>query len=174
MIEISCPRCNARLRIDGKTGRCEAAGGRKPLAHSETLVPDNVPTPSTSSTEASSSKEKIFLADGSIRVTSAWFRVGSRRYAIEDIASVKQTYRPPRRAVPIFMAALGLLLVYLGTQVLGVSLIILAVFWLGGQYDSYSVSLVTPHGKMRVFTSIDQEYISRIVAALNEAVVRRG
>jgi Family of unknown function (DUF6232) len=177
MIEISCPHCNARFRIDekyaGKKATCRACGGWVAIPPVETFVPDDEATLPISPTETSSPEERVFLDERSVKVTSARLVARSQTYAIKDIASVEHTAELAPLAVPLLAAALGFVSIYHGAVALSAPFLIFAALWLVERNDSYNVNLITASGKRRVLASTDKEYISRVVEALNAAIVCR-
>jgi hypothetical protein len=88
----------------------------------------------------------------------------------------------PGKAGPIVCLIIGLILLAMGFgENLGVVLLFTlagALIAGGGLYvlcrarPSYSVTVTSSGGEIRALTSADKDYISKIVASINEAIVR--
>lgn len=118
-------------------------------------------------------EERSFLKEGGIAVTSARFIVPSQTYAMAGVTSVKNAEESPKRSYPIVCGIIGLLFLF-GVPVVGLVLIVTAVVWWIGQKRQYHVLLTTAGGEMKALSSQDGSFISRVVQALNDAIVARG
>jgi ABC-type Fe3+ transport system permease subunit len=118
-------------------------------------------------------EEKTFLSEGGVTVTNARFIVSSQTYAMSGITSVKNSQEPPKRSYPIICGLLGLLFL-VGVPLLGIVLVILAIVWWIGQKSQYHVLLTTASGEMKALSSTDGDLITKVVQALNDAIVARG
>lgn len=119
-------------------------------------------------------EEQTFLNEGSVTVTNARFIVPSQTFAMAGITSVKNSEEPPKRSYPMICGIIGLLLLSGGTLVLGIGVLILAFVWWIGQKSTYHVLLATAGGEMKALSSTDSAFISKVVTAINEAMVARG
>ena len=124
-------------------------------------------------------EEKVFFSNGSVRVTSTRFIVGSQTYAMSGITSVKASEIPPPRGLPIALGILGLLLLVLAdglVKVLGLGLIGLAVWIFTKQRPVCAVVLSSSSGEVQALDDSMNPHadIRGVVSALNEAIIYRG
>jgi hypothetical protein len=136
-------------------------------------------------------REAVILSEGGITVTKTRFMVRGQTYALANITSVSAATIPPRRGGVIALLLLGGLLSLIGfgtmsdrgpeSRLAGIILLILGLILAGVglfvfkvQKDSYAVVLNTAGSEMRTSISRDGDFILRVVAALNEAIVARG
>lgn len=118
-------------------------------------------------------EEQTFLNEGSVTVTNARFIVPSQTFAMAGITSVKNSEEPPKRSYPVICGIIGFLCLS-GAPVFGIGLLIVAVVWWIGQKSNYHVLLATAGGEMKALSSTDGAFISKVVTAINEAMVARG
>ena len=119
-------------------------------------------------------EEKIFLNEGVVTVTNARFIVASQTFSMAGITSVKNSEEPPKRSYPVICGIIGFLCLIGGAPVIGIGLLVLAVVWWIGQKANYHVILATAGGEMEALSSADGAFISKVVTAINEAMVARG
>lgn len=117
--------------------------------------------------------EKVFMSEGGVTVTSSRFIVSSQTYAMSGITSVKNSTKYPSRTGPIVLGILGGVMLanssWYGAIPLG-----LAVLWWISQKVEFHVLLTTAAGEMEALSGEDQEFTSRVVKALSDAIVFRG
>ena len=118
-------------------------------------------------------EEKNILSENGVTVTNTRFIVPAQTYAMAGITSVKNFEEPPKRMYPIGCGIVGLLFLA-GVPVLGVGLIVLAVFWWIYQKTKYHVLLTTAGGEVKALSSQNGPFISKVIQALNDAIVARG
>lgn len=118
-------------------------------------------------------EEKSIFNEGGVTVTSARFIVPSQTYAVAGITSVKNYEERPKRSYPIGCGIVGLLFLA-WVPVLGIALIVLAAIWWNGQKTKYEVLLTTAGGEVKALSSQNGQFISKVIQALNEAIVARG
>jgi len=99
-----------------------------------------------------------------------------KTYAMSGVTSVKSWEKTPSRKGPIILIVIGVLLLAAGK-----SAIIGAVLFIGGgiawwvsQKSEFSVMLTSASGEMQAYTSKDGAFVSKIVNAVNDAIVHRG
>lgn len=117
--------------------------------------------------------EQVVLEEGNVKVTNTRFIVAGQTYAMNGVTSVEQFAKKPARIVPIVIG-IGGLIALSGSVIFAIILLgIAAALWIF-QKATYSVLLSTSSGKAQALTSKDEQYISRVVAALNDAIISRG
>lgn len=118
-------------------------------------------------------EEKTFFEYEGVKVTNARFVVDHQTFAMSNITSVSTAQEHPSRVWPILFIIAGLVLC-LTVPVLGVFLICIGALWMWQQKSKYHVMLKTSGGEAKALTSHQKDYISKVVAALNNAIVHRG
>ena len=117
--------------------------------------------------------EKTFFEYEDVKVTNTRFISGSQTYAMSNVTSVKAFEEKPSRLWGIVALLIGLVV---ASNTLAVGLIISAVaaFYLYQQKTVYHVMLATSGGETSALKTHQREYLSKVVSALNEAIVHRG
>ena len=135
--------------------------------------------------------EAAFLNEGGVTVTKTRFMVHAQTYALANITSVSAARIPAKRGGFVVCALLGLLVIGAALVAMlmgdrddlapGLSVLIIGLIFVGvgillfkGAKDSYVVVLNTAGSETKALSSRDSGFISRVVAALNEAIVARG
>ncbi len=118
--------------------------------------------------------EQTFLNESGIKVTNSRFIVPGETYAMSGITSVKTMKRTPSRKGPIALVALGLIFLYFRIQNVGFLLLIAGVLWWFLNKPKYAVLLHSASGEAEAFSSKDGPQVTRIIDALNNAIVARG
>jgi hypothetical protein len=116
--------------------------------------------------------ETTFLDEQGITVTNSRFVAGGRTFAMSGITSVHTTRTDPSRKGPIILIVLGL--IFLAAYGIGLLGIIGGVLWWMSQKPEFSIVLSSASGQVQAYTSQDSDFISRIVGAVNEAIIARG
>ena len=121
-------------------------------------------------------EEKTFLSEGGVTVTSARFIVRAQTFAMSGITSVKAFEEQPKRAWPIIFLVVGILFLLGGKDslVLGLILATMGGAWLAIQKATFHVLLATASGEAKALSSHNRQWINKVVAAINEAIVHRG
>jgi len=119
-------------------------------------------------------EEKEFFSYDDVKVTNARFIVGSQTYAMSNITSVKASEDSPGRFTPIACVVVGVACLFGSVKEFGIFLILLGGVWLACLKTTYYVSLTTAGGESKALSSEQREYIEKVVAALNNAIVHRG
>lgn len=144
------------------------------------------------------SEEVTYYSDGAIRVTNARAVLGGKTYAMANITSVTMGKIPANRTAGIVIALAGLVIAScagcpavfalsssgsdttvfwvasVGVGLLGLLALAAGIAVAAGAQPSYVVRLGSASGETNALVSRDQEYIQKIVSALNEAIIRRG
>ncbi len=120
--------------------------------------------------------ERSFLEEGGVTITNSRFIVAGQTFAMSGVTSVKGVTHTPSRKGPIILIAIGVLAFLAGKEALvgGLVFIAAAVAWWMFQKPKYVVVLHSASGEAEALTSQDGSFISKVVGALNEAIVARG
>jgi len=109
--------------------------------------------------------EQVFLDTGHVKVTLSRLIVGSTTYAMNGITSVWQTNNLSEKSDIYVQMFIGLFLLLIPT--------ILGLFKLLLYSERYSLMISTASGNEVAYTSSSQQEISKIIKAINEALVAR-
>ena len=129
--------------------------------------------------------EENIYADNNVSITTARVMIGGTTYALRNITSVKMTLTPANKGCAILLLVIGIF-AGLGALVtfardtaagfvwllIGGGLVAGAIFWMRSLKPSFHVTIASSSGEIRALTSQDKAYISKIVAGINEAIVR--
>ena len=127
--------------------------------------------------------EEKFLSEGNVLVTNARFVVNSQTYALSGVTSVKSLVETPDNVGPIIGVILGFVMaisafgkgsVEWGLVAIGLVFVTVAGLILWSQKPTHHLVLRTSSGEVRAISSRDGEFIVRVVAALNDAIIARG
>ncbi|QKM52186.1 DUF6232 family protein [Burkholderia glumae] len=129
---------------------------------------------STTVSQSNGMGETVFLQHGNVTVTNTRFIVPGQTYAMSNVTSIKHVEKAPSRALGVFVAIVGLLLLFAKVWVFGLAAIAIGVFVAWNAKGQYDVVLHTASGEVRAFQSPDRGLVQQIVSALNQAVVFRG
>src|SRR5450830_252333 len=117
-------------------------------------------------------EEVIVLEEGNVKVTTARFVVDGQTYAMNGVTSVRQFEKTPPIILPIIIGIVGFGTLF-GQALVGLVIIGIAVAIWKMMKASHSVILATASGASTALTSKDKGHIERVVAALNDAIVKR-
>ncbi|HCW06926.1 MAG TPA: hypothetical protein DGG95_06135 [Cytophagales bacterium] len=94
---------------------------------------------------------------------------------MRNISSVSIFRIEKNRIFQIILIVIGVLMLFSdSSRVLGGIVAVIAALWLFTIKDEYSVRISTNAGEANSLTSKDQNYIQKIVDALNDAIIHRG
>ena len=127
-------------------------------------------------------EEKIFLDEGGIKVTNARFIVPAQTYALSGVTSVKSLREDPSKKWPIILLVIGAIIMLAGFEnkdgmggiFVGILIIAGGAFWLYSIKPNFFVVLNSSSGEARSLESKDSGFISRVISALNDAIIHRG
>ena len=122
-------------------------------------------------------EEKIFYQNGSVTVTQSRFIAGSVTYAIRNISSVQVGVNKASRTLQILLIILGVIIaisMIKENPILGIILAAIGGVWLYYTKDKYTVKMTTNAGQTDGHISKNAEMITKIVSALNDAIVYKG
>ena len=117
--------------------------------------------------------ESTFFQDEHVLVTSTYFTVSGRTFAISDIKGVRFERTGPTKSWPTTFYLLGLGAFVARLFRLGIILFILGTLFNLIFRPRFTIVLDSASGEIRAFTSSDRDYISEIVDALKQALALR-
>lgn len=119
-------------------------------------------------------EEKTFFEHGDVKVTNARFITGAQTYAMSNVTSVKNHVEQPNRLFGIIMVLVGIVVALNSSFGGGVVIAAIGGVVLYLQKATYHVLLTTAGGESRALETRELDYITKVVNALNEAIVHRG
>jgi hypothetical protein len=119
------------------------------------------------------SDEKVFFEDRDVTVTSSRFLTFGKTQALSGITSVSSYVQKPNRKLPIILAIVGLICFYF-SWIIAVLVIAAAAVWMYFQKTYYTIQLESASGTTDALTDTDNDFIFKVVDAINEAIVYRG
>ncbi|CNJ97186.1 Uncharacterised protein [Yersinia mollaretii] len=122
-------------------------------------------------------EEKEFFSHGDVRVTNSRFTVSGATYAMNGVTSVKQLQTTPSKVGPVILAIIGAVVTFnadSGGKIIGVLMLLAAIFWFKKIRPEYIVVLNSSSGEAQALRSYDKNYIQSVINALNESIVFRG
>ncbi len=124
--------------------------------------------------------EKPIYQDEVVTVTRSQCVVRSQKYPLGGVTSISNRTREANKMWPMIMSAAGAIILLGGLQgggtpalVAGAIVAGLGVFWYRSLTVKYAVVLTTEAGDTEVLTSDDEDWISNVTSALNDAMVAR-
>jgi Family of unknown function (DUF6232) len=131
--------------------------------------------------------ERVFLNEGGVFVSNSRAVIAGTTYSMANITSVRMGSTPPSQGCAILLLVMGLLMVLaslaafaqgVGTGIvallLGGGVTAAAAFWLRSLKPTFHVLTASASGETQALSSKDDQLISRVVAAVSEAIVHRG
>ena len=118
-------------------------------------------------------EEKTFFQYEGVQVTNARFVVDGQTFAMNNVTSVKPLEKKPNRLGPVILVVLGLLPAING-EYGGLLVSLIGAVWFALQKTVYHVMLHTAGGETSALKTYQREYLDKVVAALNNAIVHRG
>lgn len=126
-------------------------------------------------------KEKVFLENDGVLVTSARFVVDDQTYAMSGVTSVElETEKDPVRIWYFIIGCLvmfgGAPSVYYSILFIAIGLLVIAMGFvsLNKRKTHYSIIINAASGEEEVYSDEDYEDVKQIYSALNESIVYRG
>jgi hypothetical protein len=122
-----------------------------------------------------SPEEVVFLEQPGVTVTNTRFIVPSKTYAMAGVTSVGFECVPAKRGWPLALCLIGAACIVYDTDIrpIGITVLIIAALWLVIVRNKYVVVLTTASGEVDTLTSNDEQYIEKVVSAIEEAIVYR-
>ena len=123
--------------------------------------------------------ELTYLDEGGVAVTTTRLIVRGQVYAMNGIISLSTWKKDPDRSMPILIIIAGLYFLYSGLHnsddlLVGAIFIIAGIVIYRRQKPIFTIRLTLASGNADVISSKDKNFISRIVTALNKAIIDRG
>ena len=130
-------------------------------------------------------QEKTIFQEGNIHITDKRAVLGAKTYSIANITSVSTVENKPSACFPFVLISLGFLavlsyIIMLFSSESTPSVLIIGLIMVGigflivrSQSTSYKIKIGSASGEIDGMTSKDKELISRIVKAMNEAIIMR-
>jgi hypothetical protein len=128
-------------------------------------------------------QEKTYLTLGDVTITNTRAILGSKTYSMVNITSVSMGEVPPNRNFGYGLLIVGLLMSLTllggdsscaGIGIFGVILIIAGLAVIYTAKKTYVVRIGSASGESNALSSLDSDYIKKIVVAMNKAIVERG
>jgi len=129
--------------------------------------------------------EESVYSDGSVNVTTTRVMISGTTYALRNITSVKMAMTPAKQGCAIVLLIFGILAVLgafgafsnsVGSGIIALlfagAILAGAILWLRSCKPSYHVAVASASGEAHALTSKDKSYIEKIVASINDAIVR--
>ncbi|GJI93241.1 DUF6232 family protein [Duganella hordei] len=118
--------------------------------------------------------ERIFFEYGDVKVTNARFINGGQTYAMNNVTSVKPYEKKPSRVGGIIVLAIGIVIMINASFITGLLIAAAAAYYLYQQKTVYHILLSTSAGETTALVTYQRDYLSQVIAALNNAIVHRG
>jgi hypothetical protein len=183
-----CPFCKGEIEVPQAAVSTSAASADKTPADPFAKPARPVAAPARPPVEtppSGSTGEGTVYADPEVMVTSARLICVGTSYALRNVTSARMEITPANRLVGILIIAVGAVLAVVGMfvsdtsnidQVLawaGAAVVLAAGIWtLLAATPDYHVAISSSSGEVRTFTSKDRPRVERIVAAINDAIVK--
>lgn len=125
-------------------------------------------------------EEEIIYSDQKTSISTSRVVIDGKTYALRNITSVKMSVTPAKRGCAIALIIFGAICAFISLGIKGaaagavVGVIILGVGILvaASAKEQYHVSIASSSTEGHAMTSNDRSYIEKIVAAVNEAIIR--
>lgn len=118
--------------------------------------------------------EKTFFEYEDVKITNARFITGGQTFAMSNITSVKTHVHAPSRTAGALSLAFGLAASSVPPHYYGLAIAAAAAAYLYQQKTIYHVMLTTAGGESSALRTYQLAYITRVVNALNQAIIHRG
>jgi hypothetical protein len=163
-----CPKCGTEV-ADGVRfcGNCGADAKGQP----------NVGAPPAKS-------EQVIFDQSGVFVSNSRYVTSGQTYAMAGVTSVKTYVEQPSRVGPVITMIIGALVAFGGIDtlfrgnpivfVVGAGIFALGLWIFRKRVPIYSVVLHSASGEQKSSPSTNGEFIGKVVAALNQAIVARG
>lgn len=119
-------------------------------------------------------EERTFFEYEDVRVTSARFINGGQTYAMNNVTSVKPYEKKPSRVGGVIVLVIGIAIMINNSFMIGLIISAAAAYYLYQQKTIYHILLSTSAGETTALVTYQREYLNRVIAALNDAIVHRG
>jgi hypothetical protein len=117
--------------------------------------------------------EKIYFEYEDVKITNTRFITGGQTFAMSNVTSVKAFEQKPSRTGGIVVLLIGLV-VAANYIFVGLLIAAAAAVYLYMQKTMFHVMLSTAGGETSALKTNQKDYLTKVVGALNEAIVHRG
>ena len=132
-----------------------------------------------------SAEETTYYQDNRVQVTNARAVIDGKTYSMLNITSVNSLKKSPQVLWPLFFLAIGILGTITGIVLTingepatclagGIILLIIGAAILFLNKTKYYVVIGSASGETQALQATDQEYVKKVISALNEAIIKRG
>ncbi len=134
---------------------------------------------------ADSRPEETLYSDNQVTVTTTRVIIGNTTYALRNITSVKPIATSPSMGCAITLLLGGVLVLFIAMAtfqssiadglvvgLIGAAILAGAIFWLRKLKPTYHVQIASASGEAKALSSPDNAYIQKIVASINDAIVK--
>ena len=131
--------------------------------------------------------EKSFFNQRGITVTQSRFMTHGQTYTMQGVTSIRRGLDPASKKGPIIAIVIGAIIALISfgvfsdsvgggfvTLLIGAGLVAAGIFWLRSLKDTHIVYLTSASGESRSLSDYDGQFITQVIAALNDAIVARG
>jgi hypothetical protein len=124
----------------------------------------------------STQAEKIFYQDNNVVVTQSRFVSSGKTHAMRNISSVSNCRIVKSKSPAIVLCLIGIIAMFIGGKgiIFGVIFLGLGIAIFATTKDDFSVRINSNSGETNGLISKDQNYVQKIVEAVNEAIIHRG
>ena len=153
---IVCRYCNRDL--------LPSSGVASPVPYSASAIGGTVVT-----------KEKVYHEDTDVVVSSSRAILFGKTYAMANVTSVVMHTESPNYVLPGLLCIVGVMLLFnLDIRLWAIITILVGGIWCALLKPKYWIRIGSSSGEANAFWSADQNYIQKIVACMNQAIVERG
>jgi hypothetical protein len=168
MALIPCKECNETVSTEAAA--CPHCG-----------APQRPPAPPVLPTQT---REETIYSDNAVAVTNIRVIIGGATYALRNVTSVKMMFTPPQLGAPILVLLGGVFFLLLAIipfnpnnyepigGVFGGGIMVASIIWMCCIKTRYHADLSTSAGEIHLLTSKNKAYIEKVVASINEAIVK--
>ena len=175
ILNFICEKCSNQFESDGfsETEICPHCGNESRAVEMRAALPVSPIAPVIPHSEG----ERVFFQSGDILVTNARFVVLSKTFAMQGVTSVQGVKRPVDYKAQFVLIMVGGLLTAAGFGVslwfliIGLPILAIGILACIAVKASYAVILTAAGGEVTAYSSLDANYISKIVNALNESII---
>lgn len=121
--------------------------------------------------------ERNFMNEGGVLVTNARAVINGTMYSMANITSVSVGMIPASRGGGVITAIIGAVIAAAGdggAQAFGVVLLLVGLVMAITAKPTFRVCLGSASGEATALSSKDESFVSKVVGALNEAIISRG
>ncbi len=127
-------------------------------------------------------EETSFYSDQSgVRVTDKRVIVGNTTYSLANITSVSNSVEKPSLTGPILSIVIGLLLLVAGASgksggaaLIGALVVLFGIVWYRGCKPLWHLRIASASGESTPLRSTNQQWITNIARAINEAIIHHA